>query len=133
MEDINIRLHCERLNETFDLTPLFKSKKEIIIGRQKDCDLVIPYNKEIDLEFHQISRRHCSLIFYGLEKIASQETEPYSFLYIKDLESKNGTYLNNRRLERGKEYPLFNNDEIGLASLTLKLKICPKSDYQKTD
>ncbi|MCX8129536.1 MAG: DUF6382 domain-containing protein [Clostridia bacterium] len=36
--------------------------------------------------------------------------------YIKDLNSKNGTFVNNERIESNKEYVLENNDKVSLAN-----------------
>lgn len=53
-----------------------------VIGRRKDCDLRIPLKA--------VSRKHCQL---------SSNSEA---LKIRDLDSHNGTYLNNKRIDEAK-------------------------------
>ena len=67
------------------------------IGRLKEFS-------DIPLEqFGVISSRHCEI---SLKK---------DVMSVKDLKSKNGTYINGKRLEPGREYPLKAGDQIGIA------------------
>jgi hypothetical protein len=68
-------------------------KDEIIIGRDDTCDVVLPER--------QISRQHI--------RITKEENR----FYIEDLESRNGTWINDVKLEGKRE--LFDGDEIHIA------------------
>jgi pSer/pThr/pTyr-binding forkhead associated (FHA) protein len=71
-----------------------------IIGRRHDCDLCIPLTP--------VSRRHCQL---------SQNKEA---LKIRDLDSRNGTLLNGKRVN---EQTLKAGDYITIGPLTFILQI----------
>ena len=71
-----------------------------IIGRRHDCDLCIP--------LMPVSRRHCQL---------SQNKEA---LKIRDLDSRNGTFLNGKRID---EETLKGGDYIKIGPLTFLLQI----------
>lgn len=53
----------------------------LVIGRVKDCDVVLP-------EALMLSRRHCFVRVSGEEVL------------VEDLKSRNGCYVNNRRIEQ---------------------------------
>ena len=72
-----------------------------IIGRRHDCDLCIP--------LMPVSRRHCQL---NLNKEA---------LKIRDLDSRNGTYLNGERING--EATVKAGDYVKIGSLTFLLQI----------
>lgn len=55
------------------------AKDVVVIGRGQDCDLV--------LEDNNLSRRHCQI-----RRVPGQ-------FRLEDLQSKNGTYVNGRRVE----------------------------------
>ena len=55
-------------------------RAEIVIGRHRECDVVIP--------FDSVSLRHCRLIRRGRH------------WYIEDLKSTNGTYVDGQRTEK---------------------------------
>ncbi len=71
-----------------------------VIGRRHDCDLRIPLNS--------VSRRHCQF---------SLNNES---LKIRDLDSRNGTYLNGKRIDEEKVQP---GDYIKIGPLTFALQI----------
>lgn len=52
----------------------------VVLGRSKECDVLVPDEK--------VSRRHCSIIFEDGK------------WYVSDLGSRNGTFLNELRVER---------------------------------
>lgn len=81
------------------LSEILKSKNEIIIGRDSSCDLVLsdPY----------VSRRHCRIF---------KENQRY---FVEDLNSTNGTFINNIRLRKIQE--LKENDELILGFQVLYL------------
>ncbi len=74
--------------------------KVTVIGRRKDCDLRIP--------LMPVSRRHCQLIL-------NNET-----LKIRDLGSRNGTFLNGQRIE---EASAKAGDNITIGPLTFAVQI----------
>jgi pSer/pThr/pTyr-binding forkhead associated (FHA) protein len=76
------------------------SNSVTVIGRRRDCDLRIP--------LAPISRRHCQL---------SQNQEA---LKVRDLGSRNGTYLNGDRIE---EATVRAGDYIKVGPLTFLLQI----------
>ncbi len=71
-----------------------------VIGRRHDCDLYIP--------LMPVSRKHCQL---------SQNKES---LKIRDLDSRNGTFLNGKRID---EETLKAGDYIKIGPLTFLLQI----------
>jgi predicted component of type VI protein secretion system len=71
----------------------FIEKAELVIGRDEQCDVVVP---EL-----QVSRRHASI---------SLQDDGY---ILKDLGSKNGTFVNGRELDS--PYALQDGDEIQIA------------------
>lgn len=79
-------------------------QKDIVeVGRDDDCDIVIPEN--------EISRRHAAFYY---------ENDRW---FLRDNFSTNGTWLNNARIEPGKKYELTPNDEINFA-MTEKVIFC---------
>lgn len=75
----------------------FSEKTLVLIGRSRDCDVRLPDAT--------VSRRHCLI-----------ELEPYG-VWVRDLESLNGTYLNGLRL--GKKVREAELTEPGLTSRRL--------------
>ncbi len=69
-------------------------REEMILGRDETCDIPIPHR--------QISRQHALF--------RRQDKDTY---YIRDLDSKNGTWVNGKRLEG--ERKLGDGDEIHIA------------------
>jgi pSer/pThr/pTyr-binding forkhead associated (FHA) protein len=79
------------------------SKNEIILGRDKRCDIV--------LRDPEVSAHHCAIIMY--ETVA----------LLKDLGSTNGTVLNGSLV---KEDILKDGDKIQVGNTTLQFSIKPK-------
>jgi hypothetical protein len=71
----------------------FVDQPEFIIGRDEECDLIIPDR--------QVSRRHARVILQGDQYL------------LEDLGSKNGTFVNGREI--GKPHILEDGDEIQIA------------------
>ena len=65
-------------------------KKSIIIGRSPDCDLVVPHTS--------VSRKHCQI------------DEIEGSLYVTDLGSSNGTFINNKRLSPSEKQILSSSE-----------------------
>jgi pSer/pThr/pTyr-binding forkhead associated (FHA) protein len=90
--------------------PLF-GQQEYILGRAEKGQAVIP---DIDLNrfgAHDkgVSRLHCHLRFEG------------GILYLVDLGSANGTYVNDQRVFPDRPAPLSNGDTIRLGHLQIEL------------
>lgn len=79
-------------------------KDETSIGRSPDCDIVIPDR------YAKVSKRHCQII----RSISSVE--------VKDLDSRNGTFLNNLLLS--KTSTITHGDRICLGSDKVSEGVC---------
>src|SRR5690606_15307326 len=77
-------------------TELILAEKPITIGRSPDADIIT-----LD---ERASRMHCGIRIWDGE------------YYVKDLKSKNGTYLNNQRVEMAKIKP---GDKVRLGNTIL--------------
>jgi pSer/pThr/pTyr-binding forkhead associated (FHA) protein len=89
--------------------PIPAGKNQILIGRQSTSINVYP---DIDLTPYGgdgagVSRRHAMIYIQGGQ------------LFIQDLESANGTYLNQQRLAPNQPYPLQSGSEIWLGQMKL--------------
>ena len=82
-------LERERVTLQVDGRPYDVTKRRVVIGRSKECD--------VQLSDANVSRRHAEL---------RQEGATY---WIVDLDSTNGTEVNGRRLKRAK---LENGDRV---------------------
>lgn len=71
-----------------------------VIGRRQDCDLCIP--------LMVISRRHCEI------------NQDQSLLKIRDLGSRNGTFVNGRRIDEADVHP---GDRIHIGPLTFGVQV----------
>ena len=88
----------------------FEQNDNVVIGRSDDCEIVIPESSD------SVSRRHCVLDI----------TPPT--VKVKDLDSKNGTFLNGRKIgqrdlsssvkgdgkQQKKEFRMKSGDHLGL-------------------
>jgi predicted component of type VI protein secretion system len=95
---MDVKLILFKKNGSQKAIPL--PSKVTIIGRRQDCDLRIP--------LMPVSRRHCQLIL-------NNET-----LKIRDLGSRNGTFLNGKRIE---EATAQAGDKIMIGPLTFAIQI----------
>lgn len=68
-------------------------RKEVIIGRDEDCDIVIKDTKA--------SRKHCKL------------TRNESLIILEDLGSKNGTFVAGQRIEGSTTLQLNQSFKVG--------------------
>lgn len=94
--DVNLVLFKnDGSQKTFDLPG-----NTTVIGRRHDCDLCIPLK--------HVSRRHCQL------NMNSENLE------IRDLGSRNGTFLNGQRIE---ESTIKAGDYIKIGPLTFQIQI----------
>ena len=69
----------------------------ILIGRDTACDISCP-------EYKNISSQHAQLI-----------QDENNNLYVLDLGSTNGTFINNRKIEKGVQYPFSANDIVSFS------------------
>jgi len=69
----------------------------ILIGRDTSCDISCP-------EYKNISSQHAQLI-----------QDENNNLYVLDLGSTNGTFINNRKIEKGVQYPFSANDIVSFS------------------
>ncbi|KAJ3207629.1 hypothetical protein HDU82_003516 [Entophlyctis luteolus] len=78
---------------------LEKSKVGYLVGRHKECDIIV--------DRAQLSKRHC-LVF---QEVLVTADGNIATAFIEDL-SSNGTWVNRKRLEKGKRHKLCDGDEI---------------------
>lgn len=92
---------------------LFPVVKDMVVGRARECDLY--------LAVAHLSRRHARLFFDA------------SALWVEDLNSANGTFLNGRRVERAR---LRAGDELAFDTLVFVVRgeeaAAPESPDEKT-
>lgn len=77
-------------------------KRAIVIGRSPQCDLQLVYEG--------ISRRHISI------------EETFEGYIAQDLESANGVFINNERIDPKKKIAFTNKDTIKLGSTSITVK-----------
>lgn len=80
-----------------------KEGQEIVIGRQTGCDIYLP--------FDVISRRHAVFIYEGGK------------LYVMDVSSKNGTYLNGKKISAYVKTQCRGDDVITFADISYHFEI----------
>jgi pSer/pThr/pTyr-binding forkhead associated (FHA) protein len=95
---MDINLVLLKKNGSHKLFPLPSSVT--VIGRRHSCDLCIP--------LMSVSRRHCQLNYDD------------GALKIRDLDSRNGTYLNGKRID---EAVIQAGDSVKIGPLTFVLQI----------
>ncbi len=76
-------------------------RSKLVIGRAEECD-VRPLSEEV-------SRRHCA-VFVGP-----------SDLWVEDLKSRNGTFVNGKRIDAETRIKLADGDTIRVGSLELRV------------
>jgi ABC-type multidrug transport system ATPase subunit/pSer/pThr/pTyr-binding forkhead associated (FHA) protein len=87
--------------ETSDVAELLMQKSEITIGRSKDADIILPQLT--------ITRQHAAI----------RKTEQGGYM-IRDLGSKNGTFVNGKRITE--ETPLSEHDDILIGAYKFRLR-----------
>lgn len=79
---------------------------EIVIGRDRSCDLVVPGNN--------VSGKHCEVVCHNTHHVEG--------LYaLRDLDTEHGTFLRGEKLRY--ETPLRNDDKIKIGDRTFKVRI----------
>ena len=81
-------------SQKYEISP----NKSYIIGRSKK-------ESDLSLEDKELSRRHLEIIYFNNNKIM-----------IKDLNSRNGTFINNNKLTPFKEYIITSKDPLALGN-----------------
>jgi pSer/pThr/pTyr-binding forkhead associated (FHA) protein len=100
---MHVNLVLFKKDGTQKLFPL--SSNITVIGRRHDCDLQVPLTL--------VSRRHCKL------------SKNNQIINIRDLDSRNGTFLNGKRI---KEADINAGDYISVGSLTFMLQVDGKPE-----
>jgi hypothetical protein len=98
------------LLDTGEVMPL-SERNEFTLGRATDGQPVLP---DVDLApyqayTHGVSRLH-AVLKRGVDDI-----------YLMDLESANGTFINGKRLEPNEEHTLANGDVVALGGLKIQV------------
>ena len=83
-----------------DTIPL--GKKKLLVGRRESCDIV--------LRFANVSAHHCELVIEG------------GYLFIRDLNSRNGVKVNNVRVQEKRIDP---GDELAIAKHRYEVRYSP--------
>jgi hypothetical protein len=102
------------LLDSGEVLPL-SDRNEFTIGRVTDGQPVMP---DIDLAPYQAYSR-------GVSRLHAVITRGVDDVYIMDLDSANGTYVNGRRLEPHEESVLSNGDVVALGGLKLQVLLRP--------
>ncbi len=76
-----------------------------VLGRHDDCDL--------QLQSSSLSRRHCEIV-------VSDETPS---VLVRDLNSRNGTLVNDRKLGANESVQLFHHDVLRIGRLSFRLSV----------
>lgn len=108
-----IELDLPKVKETIRV----QLSEPVVLGRrddeyQVDIDLT-PYEAEVE----GVSRRHMQIHTDG------------SNLLVTDLNSGNGTFLNNNRLEAEKSHPVKHGDHLRLGRMAIEIKIIIAPGY----
>ncbi|MEZ4883563.1 MAG: FHA domain-containing protein [Chitinophagales bacterium] len=98
-------------NSTGDLASMLRFKPEIVIGRSKECD--------IQLDQLTVTRKHAVIL--------KKSEDSY---IIKDLGSKNGTFVNGARIKPQIEISISKADDINIGAYKFRLGK-PAEDIRK--
>jgi len=82
--------------------PIVLDKKNLLVGRANECDVVLP--------LRTVSSQHCRLILHE------------GYWRVKDLDSRNGTRVNNVKVD---EHVVEPGDMIALANHKYELRYSP--------
>jgi pSer/pThr/pTyr-binding forkhead associated (FHA) protein len=102
---INVSNNAKSLQSTVQIVDLDelciqKQTNRLLIGRSSDCNMII--------DQEGISRHHAQ-IKQGV------------FYYVQDLESLNGSYLNNKRILPGNTYKLNSGDKLRFNKVEIEI------------
>lgn len=96
-------------NQSNDMTYIYTEPMECTVGRAIDCDIQLPVTEEQD-----VSRHHCMFVI-----------EP-PHLWVQDLDSKNGTFVNDLRITSSPDQEMFelrDGDEVRVGHYTLEVHV----------
>ena len=98
-------------------TYTFDESKECTVGRSLECDIVLPVTAN-----REVSRFHCVL-----------HIDP-PVIWLRDLGSKNGTYVNNLRVQSSPEdqfIELRSGDELNIGPYTLDVFVMEREPTEE--
>lgn len=101
-------------------------KEEVIVGRSREgTDLAIPYKSGVNDHLRMVSSKHCRLLRHDLGDTVKdpQVTVAFIDLEVLDNQSKNGTYVNGRRIVSSISTALKDDDVLTLGPYRLVVKI----------
>ena len=104
-------LKDDKIHKLLNLNKIYIGQK-YILGRGKECD--------IDLDSFLLSRRHVELIYYSS-----------NLIQIKDLNSRNGTYINNTKAEPNQEIKFSEKDKLSLGDTENKMIFLEEEKAEK--
>ncbi|MHC4840088.1 MAG: FHA domain-containing protein [Planctomycetota bacterium] len=87
---------------TTDVSEHSFTRREVVVGRSPDCDLVLPGDEV------RVSRQHVKIV---------RERDAY---HMHDLGSRNGTMLNNSLVEPNSDSPLNSGDTVKMGSVEIQ-------------
>ncbi|MFA5855897.1 MAG: FHA domain-containing protein [Candidatus Pacearchaeota archaeon] len=118
-----IKLINEDSSKSLDLTKFLEEKSEVVIGRGENCDV------RLLNEF--VSRRHCSITYHQPSSycVLPDFINRKYLLSIRDLNSLNGTIINNSRILDDKPITLGEGDHIGIGGIEYYVNISNKVSY----
>jgi len=99
-----MKAYLKGIDKEYEIT-----KGKSIVGRHNQNSVADIQIQELGME--NISRNHCELENHE------------GILRIKDLDSKNGTYINDQKMDSHESYQLNNLDLLKLGNCTLEVKI----------
>ena len=77
--------------------------KKFVVGRHASCDFPLKSDK--------VSRQHCAFLLDG------------DFVAVVDLGSRNGTFVNGRRLGKGEQFPLGHRDRVQVGNWKFRMSM----------
>ncbi|MFH1185846.1 MAG: FHA domain-containing protein [Chloroflexota bacterium] len=102
-----VTLHLLDIGQALPLT----DRNEFTIGRVAEGQAVMP---DIDLAPYQAYS-------HGVSRLHAVITRGVDDVYLMDLDSANGTYVNGSRLEPNEECTLSNGDVVALGGLKIQI------------
>lgn len=113
--------------ETTLLTNNQQEKEQIIVEEAPKELCLFPYEKEkypiINIQGHSIvigcMKENCDYVLSerGISRIHAKIMKVEGLLYLLDLNSTNGTFINGEQLEKGKDYILENGDMVAFSQI----------------
>ena len=85
--------------------PIPLLKKQLLVGRRESCDIV--------LRFANVSAHHCQLLIDS------------GYLYVRDMQSRNGVKVNDVRMEKGSTQRIDPGDILAIAKHKYRVEYDP--------